>query len=160
QRLTELLLLAIISVIGHTDAASAQTMVFSPPNPITLSIPGPGATTSATVSLVSPASVTQLNVGTVGTNSGNWLCATANGTTLTINVGSLCAGGSTNQFVSNQQGVNGFINLTATGASPAQLTVLLNVGNSSVNSNGLVATPNPMSFNIPVGSSFGSNTIN
>ena len=163
RRVTELFLLAAVFFFSHPDAAMAQQLLLNQ-NPVVLSISGQGGTTSTQVSLSSPLSVTSLTVPVGGVTtvpgSGSWLCASASGTTLTISVGSLCSGGSTTQLLNNQQ-YNGSIQVTGNpGNLSTNLSVILQVGNSSTNANGLVANPNPVTFSAASGGGSQSSSVN
>ena len=167
NRVVEVLALAAVVFVGRPDTAMAQgTLNFSTAtgmsaNTLTISITGPGATNSASVTVTSTAgtvgTLTVTSTPTVG-GSGNWLCASPGSASLTVNIGSLCSGGGTNQLAANQT-YNGNVLVMDSNGATGNLHVILSVGATSGGSNGLVASQNPVVFNVPVQSSSQSQNV-
>jgi uncharacterized protein (TIGR03437 family) len=155
NRVVELLALAAVVFVGRPDTALAQTPAFSS-NPLQISLTGPGGGNSATVT-ISESGVSAWTILSTPTNGGgNWLCGSISGSTLTVNVGSLC--GNATQLQANTN-YNGNVNVQDPAGHTGNLQVLLSVGNTSGGSNGLAATPNPVPFNVPSGSSSTSTSV-
>ena len=160
NRLTEVFTLTAIAFLGIPDTAFGQSLTFSP-NPVVLLIAGPGGATSASVPVSSTAAITgSLQVTTINTTDhSNWLCATASGQSLTVSIGSNCnIGASTTQLAGNQN-YTGQINVTAPTASGTQsgtLNVTLQVSNGNPS---LIASPNPVNFNVQTGGTAPSQSV-
>src|SRR5262249_50302126 len=137
-------------------------LTFSP-SPLVLGIAGPGATTSASVSVfASPAATGPLQVTTISTQDRtNWLCAVPSGTsTIIVSIGTGCSGTYSVQLLPNQT-YTGNITVSAPSGS-GTLTGILNVTLQVSNSTGSapIATPNSLSFNVQTGGSTGSQNVN
>jgi uncharacterized protein (TIGR03437 family) len=150
NRVVELLALAAVVFVGRPDTALAQVPTFSVvQQPMQISITGPNAGNSATVT-ISESGASSWRVASANTGGGgNWLCPTISGSTMTVNVGSLCTGNSTSLAANTNY--NGVINVQGldSGGNPVgttgNLQVLLQVSNAS-GGNGLVASQNPVPF--------------
>jgi hypothetical protein len=159
NHLTELCCFAALALVGNPDTARAQSLTFSP-NPVSLSIAGPGSTVSVSV----PVSSTVALGGSLqitSTNPSSWLCAQPNGTTsVTVIIGTGCPGTTSTQLVNNQT-YTGQIIVSAPTASNGlingTLNVNLQVGTGAVS--GLIATPNQVNFNVQTGGSAASQNV-
>jgi uncharacterized protein (TIGR03437 family) len=167
NRVVELFALAAVVFVGRPDTAFAANLNFfqnNAPvqNPLVISIAGPGSSNSATMTVTTNGTLGTLAQPTVNTGSGgNWLCATTSGNMLTVSVGSATCGGSvsTSQLQANLS-YNGNVSVTDSNGNTGNLQVTVQVGTSSGGSNGLVASQNPVVFNLPTGSSGTSTTVN
>lgn len=140
NRLTVVLALATLVLLGHPDTASAQ-LTFNPVSPLALTIPGPGQTTTQGVTVTSSTiTVNTITVSSVSSPGGTWLGALVTGNnTFTVqiqNTGSLAP--NTNY--------SGTIRITANGTVDGTLTVNLFVGGTGGGGGGLTASPNPVAF--------------
>ncbi len=151
NRLTEVLAVATLVLLGHPDTARAQ-LIFNPSS-VTASIPGPGGTYGpAQISVSSASAISSLVVAAINTSDRtNWLCATPSGTTLiNVYVGTGgCSGVTSTGLIANGN-YSGFITVQANGAQSTQLTVSLSVGNSG-GTNTVVANPSTVTFNAQTG---------
>ncbi len=124
----------------------AQTLVI--PNPFQLNIAGPGLTASNVYTVTtSPATtITSITLGSVATSgsSGNWLCATASGATITYAAGIGCST-TTTQLTPGLY--NGNIPFTTNTGLSGAMQVNLTVG-SSGGTAGLTFSPNPVTFTL------------
>jgi hypothetical protein len=157
NHLTEVFILAAAALLGIPDTAHGQSLTFSP-NPDSLSIAGPGGTTTSTVAVSSTAGINgSLQVATISTSDHtNWLCVQASGQSLTLSIGT---NGCTTSQLANNQTYTGTVNVTAPTSSGTQsgtLNVTLQVGSSNAS---LVASPNPVSFSIQTGGTAPSQNV-
>src|SRR4051812_26909350 len=87
NRLTEVLALATVALLGLPDTAGAQTLTFSP-NPVVFTIAGPGqSATAQTVTVtLSSGTVNNISIGSISTSNGtNWLTVpSVTGNTFTV----------------------------------------------------------------------------
>ncbi len=84
-------------------------------------------------------------------NSGsNWLCASGSGNVLTVSAGTSCPGYNSSLATGTYSGTVIFTGAGAT--NTGQLTVTLTVSNVGMGTNGLVATPSTLAFNVAAGS--------
>jgi uncharacterized protein (TIGR03437 family) len=126
--------------------------------PLVLTISGPGATNSTSVTVSTTGTLGTISATAVTGTGGNWLCASANGTTLTISVGSLCGGTVTTTQLQTNTSYNGQINVSDSNMNSGVLPITLQVGATS-GGTGLVASQNPVTFSVPSGSSNQSTTV-
>ena len=164
NRVVLFLALAALVCIGRPDTALAATLSFSQSgtsvNTLPISIAGPGSTTSTVVTVASTGTLGTLNVTGYATSDGtNWLCAIPSGSMLTVYIGSSCTGASSTQLHANTS-YNGNVLVSDSNGATGNLSVILTVQNSSGGTNGLVASQNPVIFNVPSGSSTQSQTVN
>jgi len=144
NRLTEVIALATLALLGNPDTASAQTLTFSP-NPVVFTIAGPGQTASAqTVTVTSTGgAVSNITIGQISSAGGNWLTAApvGSGNTFTVSVvTSATTGLAPNSTFTGSIFINAN-NFTASG----NLAVTLQVGGTGAGT-GLTASPNPVTF--------------
>jgi hypothetical protein len=159
NRLAVVLTLATCALLGNPDTGAAQSLTFSP-NPLSVSISGPGGTTTSSVSVSSTLTITgPLTVTPINTTSGgNWLCVQANGTTsLSVSIGTGCSA-SSSQLLNNQT-YTGQATVSSSNGLSGVLNVTLQVGSGGGNSS-LVATPNPVNFSVQTGGTAPSQNVN
>jgi uncharacterized protein (TIGR03437 family) len=152
NRVVQFLALAAVAFVGRPDTALAANLNFTQNNapvqqPLVITISGPGASNSASVTVTSTGTVGNLTAMPITQSGGNWLCASAGIATLTVWVGpsSSCGSGvSTSQLQANSS-YNGQLNVTDTNGNSGNLAVTVQVGTSS-GGNGLVASQNPVPF--------------
>jgi uncharacterized protein (TIGR03437 family) len=166
NRLTELLAVAAVVVVGLADTAFGQQLNFNPPNPTQINISGPGSTASSTVTVTSSSTITITSVAVDSIDTSdhtNWLCATASGNVVTISIGAAVTGcgASTNQLVAGRS-YTGNIAVHDSGntnGSSGAIQVNLTVGGSG-STNGLVATPNPLNVSLALNAATTSQNVN
>ena len=160
NQLTHVFTLAAFALLGIPDTALGQSLTFSS-NPVVLGIAGPGGTTTTSVAVSSTAGINgSLQVTNISTSDRtNWLCAVANGQSLTVSIGTGCSNTSSSQLQNNFT-YTGTITVTApttsSGVQSGTLNVQLQVGNSNP---ALVASPNPVNFSVQTGGSAPSQNV-
>ena len=162
NRLTELLAIFTLVLLGHPDTASAQ--LFFSPSPAQLSISGPGGTAGPlSVNVSAPSPLTSLTINSINTTTGgNWLCAVvSSANTLNIYIGTTagsCLTTTSTQLAANQS-YTGTINVRDANFQTGTLTVNLTVGNGSGTGSGVAASPPSVSFIAPSGGQVGSQNV-
>jgi uncharacterized protein (TIGR03437 family) len=134
--------------VNLTVGGGGTTGLAASPNPLTFTVATGAGSTSLPVSITNSGSPISSTVTNISTNTGsNWLSAFSSGSTVTVTANpSILTAGSYSGTVT-----------VSTSAGSLNFTVNLNIGSGSTS--GLVASPNPLNFNLQFGSSSTSQNV-
>ena len=156
--LIKLLPLAAAVLVSLPDVARAQILNYT--NPVLLSISGPGLSTSQNIVVSATGStITTVTIVGTSTNGINWLCANtlSNPLTITVSVGTGCGAGTAGLSPTGNTPYVGDVQFQVDGGTVRHMQVNLSVG--ATTGVGLTASPNPLTFNVAVGSGATSQNV-